>query len=159
MFMLGLRCLSLSCDKFILPARYEPVDLRMSASVCSWHPSDTLSDRGIQNVLCGIHVGLSHSDSSSQHQHRPPPPITHPPYEEAPMLLPCLITWVRCLGVSLCRPVVLSASIMPLSGRLATAAHSLFLFVCLSVCVCVCACQRGLLMQRIHFLYRWILFT
>lgn len=145
MNMVGLCCLSLPSDKFILPARYEPAELCMSASVCSCHPSDTFGDRGVQHVLCGLH--------EDWHIPKAPPTANPPPPQEAPVLLPCLIMWARCLGVSLCHPVALSASIMPLSGRLATAAHSLFLFVCLSVCV------NSLLIHRIPFFSCWILFT
>lgn len=77
------------------------------------------------------------------------PPSTNPAHtQDAPVLLPRLIMWARCLGVSLCHSVALSASIMPLSGRLATAAHSLFLFVCLSVRM------DGLFIHRIPFLSR-----
>lgn len=120
-----LCCLSLPCDEFILPARYEPVEPCMSASVCSCHPSDTLGDRGVQHILCGLHEDWHVSMA---------PPTANPPLpQEAPVLLPCLIMWVRCLGVSLCQPVVLSASIMPLSGRRSNCGTQ-FVSVCVSVC-------------------------
>lgn len=107
----------------------------MSQLICVCQP---LSAAGILQIHLVTEGSRMSSVGYTQDCHIPiaPPNINTPPlYEEAPMLLPCLIMWARCLGVSLCHPVVLSASIMPLSGRLATAAHSLFLFVCLSVCV------------------------
>lgn len=118
---------SLPCDKFIVPARYEPVELCVSASVCSCHPSDTLGDRGVQRVLCGLH----------EDWHVPvAPPTANPPLpQEASMLLPCLIMWARCLGGSLCHPVTLSASIIPLSGH-PSGCSTQFVYVC--VCLSVC---------------------
>lgn len=71
--------------------------------------------------------GLTCSNGSSHHQ---PPPLP----QEAPVLLPCLIMWARCLGVSLCHPVVLSASIMPLNGR-PSYCGTQFVSVCVSVSV------------------------
>lgn len=96
----------------------------LSVSVCSCHPSHS-DDRGVRHVLCGLH--------DDQHVPKAHPITCHAHTRDTPVLLPCLIMWARCLGVSLCYPVALSASIMPLSGRLATAAHSLFLFVSASV--------------------------
>lgn len=71
--------------------------------------------------------GLTCSNGSSHRQ----PPLP----QEAPVLLPCLIMWARCLGVSLCHPVALSASIMPLSGRQSYCGTQ---FV--SVCICLSVC-------------------
>ena len=97
---------------------------RASSSVCSCHLSHTLGDSGVLDILCGLHEDWRIPMA---------PTATNPSFpQEAPVLLPCLIMWARCLGVSLCQPVALSASIMPLYGR----PHSLFLCVCVRALVC-----------------------
>lgn len=58
----------------------------------------------------------------------------HPLPPEAPVLPPCLIMWARCLGGLSVPSCCTVSSRMPLSGRLATAAHSLF--VSFFWCVC-----------------------
>lgn len=86
--------------------------------------------------------GLTYSNSSSHC-----PPLLPP--QEAPMLLPCLIMWARCLGVSLCQPVALSASIMPLNGR----PRSLSVCVCVSVGVWTIVSAAEMLCSPAGFLF------
>lgn len=114
----------------------------MATSVCSCHPSNTFGDRKVQDVIWEMHKGLTCCNSSSHHQ-----PSLPSLSQEAPVLLACLIMWARCLWVSLCHPVALSANIMPPSGRLAAAAHSSLLFFC----VYVWMCEHSLLIQKISF--------
>lgn len=145
--MLELCCLPLRCDKFILPARQSHLSFSMCVRLCAQLPSFT--HIGWQRGLaCGLGETEIWHVPKAPPTVNPPQPLPH----KTPVLLPCLVMWARCLWVSLCHHVALSANIMPPSGRRALATHSLALFE-------MFACQYRLLIRRIYFLDWWICFT
>lgn len=132
MNMVGLCCLSLPSDKFILPARYEPAELCKPLSAAAILQIHLVTEGSSTSSVCYMRTDIF--QSSSHH---------HPSSSSrGPNTLPYLIMWARCLGVSVCHPFALSASIMPLSGRLANVAHSF--------CVCLWV-QMWMLLSSTEF--------